>query len=100
MAERAARSRAATQAALVRELLYASILSTFWPAHICPAKRANDEYKHVLCVQTPAGLLTWRVTAEELSLFEHLPRREQAINATDRTAILLALATDLLVEAK
>ena len=86
--------------AIVVLLLCAAIFSTLWPAHLAPDKSGNPSYPLVLCINTPAGLLTYRISVEESDLFDHLPKRDTPIGPTDRTVILMALASELLVAAK
>lgn len=88
---RAERSRATTRSALARELLYGAVLCRFWPAYIAPCKVPNPDYPSVLCVKSPMGLLTWRVSPDEAMLFEHLPKRDTPTAPADRTPILLHL---------
>lgn len=93
---RAERSREVTKAALARELWYAAILARLWPAYIANDSRENPSFPHVLCVDSPAGLLTWRMSADELDLFEFLdvPRKNLPIAPRDRQPVLMALAAN------
>ena len=96
--ERAHRSRQATKAAIGRELMYASILARIWPAHLMPPRQTSDKrFVAILCIETPAGEIVYRLTDEELPVFSHL--EERPIHGGDHTAvtkegILLALATE------
>lgn len=88
------RARAMSRAAASRELLYAGVLARLWPAYITPIPD-NDDYPACLCVESPAGLLTWRLAADERDMpyFAWLERRKTDLKrATDRTPLLLALA--------
>lgn len=85
------RSRAATKNAIARELLYAGILARLWPSYVAHVE--NDDYPHLLCVDSPAGILTWRLTPDEHEAFEWVPRGESTYKrAQDRVPILHALA--------
>ena len=90
---RAERSREATKAAAARELLYGGTLARIWPAYTTNVRRPNPEYPYLLCVESPAGLLTWRLSEDEAVFFEWLPNRQNTGElAADRTPILMALA--------
>lgn len=92
---RAKRSRQTAIAAIARELLYGGTLARVWPAYLTPVIVVNDEYPLLLCVKSPAGLLTWRISKEEMEFFDWLDvRANSGERATDRTPILMALAED------
>lgn len=102
---RAEKSRQATKNAIARELLYAGILARLWPAFVMAPdpeklqsereKRYLREYPYILAIESPAGWLAWRLSPEEHEAFEWVPTREhQGEKVEDRTAVLLALATD------
>lgn len=91
--EKMERARQNTRASMARELLYGVIFSRLWPAWLHLTN--NEEYPHILVVESPAGRMTWRVAIDELSLVEHLEQRERTSQkAADRTPILLHLATE------
>lgn len=93
--ERMARSREATKRAFIREMLMAGILARLWPSYItaCDPRYPNAEYPELLCIDTPAGKLVWRLGTDEAAAFEHLARRDrEGEAATDRTPVLQALA--------
>jgi hypothetical protein len=101
---RAERARESTKAAIARELLYAGILARIWPAYVMkpePSGRGDrNEYwlrafPYILAVESPAGWLSWRLSPEEYEGFEWVQKRDwKGEKVQDRTAILLALATD------
>ncbi len=87
------RSRQMTKRMAERELMYAVLLSRLWPSYLTAPKRENLEYPLILCVESPAGLLTWRLEPEAVAgWFSGLPKRANSGEvATDRTGVLLAL---------
>ena len=90
---RAERSREATKAAAARELLYGGTLARIWPAYTTNDKRDNPAFPRLLCVESPAGLLTWRLAEDEAKFFDWLPKRQNTGQlAVDRTPVLMALA--------
>lgn len=92
---RAERSRAATKAATARELLYAGILARLWPSYVTTVIRENPEFPWLLCVESPVGLLIWRLSIEERPFFEWIAEKPNAgERAIDRTPLLMALAAD------
>lgn len=101
---RAERAREATKAAIARDLLYAGILARMWPSYVMkPEPNGQSErneywlraFPYILAVESPAGWLSWRLSPEEYEAFDWVPMRAHAgEKVTDRTATLLALATD------
>lgn len=92
---RADRSREVTKASMARELCMAVILGRLWPSYVTPWD--NKVFRHLLCIQSPAGLLVWRLDDEEIAMFEHLQRQPRATEKpTDRLPVLQALAADWL----
>lgn len=91
--QRADISRKATQRAFIREMLTAAILARLWPSYLTTPRYENAEYPALLCVESPAGLLVWRVSADELPTFGWLkPRVRTTEDAKDRIPTLQALA--------
>ncbi len=93
---RAERSREATKAAITRELLYAGVLSRLWPAYLTQPCRDNPVFPWLLCVESPIGVIVWRLTEEERPFFEWITdyRTNTGERAHDRIAILMALSAD------
>jgi hypothetical protein len=93
---RAERSRATTRAATARELLYAGVLSRVWPAYLTAPVKPNDGYPWLLCVESPVGVIVWRLAIDEREFFEWVTeeRPNAGERAHDRTAILMALSAD------
>lgn len=93
---RAERSRESTKASIARELLHAAILAWMWPAYIttCDPRKPNDAFPWILCVESPAGVLRWRLSSEERQFFDVRTQDWDGEQPVDRTAVLLALATD------
>lgn len=82
---------------LNRELLLVAVLSRVWPAHLAPPRKPQQMFPFIVCLHSPAGHLVWRVSEEELSLFDHLERRAndaKDYTAGDKMALLLLLATE------
>ncbi len=98
LTERLEASRSVKTDAITRELLWAAIGSRIWPAFITlPWKRQTGEFTHMLCIDSPAGRIAYRLRADELPMFEHLPRKENdglECGAGDKLSRLLHLATD------
>jgi hypothetical protein len=89
---RADRARETAKAAMARELFMAAILGRLWPLYV--TDWTSEDYPHLLCLDSPAGLLVWRLSQEELSMFEHLPRRPRDKESPrDRLPVLQALAS-------
>ncbi len=85
------RSREATKRAAARELLYCGILARLWPSFV--AEVDNPVYPWIVCVQSPAGELTWRLTEEERPFFDWMETGATSLKrAIDRTPTLMALA--------
>lgn len=81
--------------AITRELLLVSILTRFWPARLMRPSSPQQTFRWLLELDTPAGLVVWRVTDEEAEIFSHVEHREAKSKAPaiDKTAVLLSLAT-------
>lgn len=96
---RLATARAATKRALQRELLYAGILARLWSSYLVlpkPERKDNQEFPCILCVDSPAGKLLWRLSPDELVQFEWLgtPLENHGEYVDDRTPVLLHLAAE------
>lgn len=92
---RADRSREATKQALARELAYAGILARVWPSYITEPIKPQPGFPFLLCVDTPAGLLVWRVNDEEVELFRHLPcQKNDGRPSEPKVPMLLHLASE------
>jgi hypothetical protein len=95
--ERMEAARNAKRSAIDRELLLVSLLSRVWPSHLAEPRKPQRTFTWIVCVHSPAGQLVWRVSDEELSLFDHLERREnhgKDYQAGDKLARLLHLAAE------
>lgn len=92
--EKMKRSREMTKRMAARELVYAAILARIWPSYLAQVARENPEYPLILCVESPAGMLTWRLSTEEAVFFaDWLQERENnGERASDRDPTLMALA--------
>ena len=92
---RAERSRQATKAATARELCYAGILARVWPSYITEPIKPQPHFPFLLCVESPAGLLVWRLSDEEVVMFQYLPcRKNDGRKAEEKVPALLSLAAD------
>lgn len=91
--EKMDRAREMTKRMAARELLYAAVFARLWPASLVESKPENEDYPYVLCVESPCGRLTWRISSEEQDYFtERLTSQPNAgEKAEDRTPILMAL---------
>ncbi len=95
--EKMERSRERTKAVVARELLYAGILARLWPSWIAePSKPAqNPAFPWLLCIETPAGLLVWRLSEAESVFFDYIERRaNDGRHAEDKEGTLYALASE------
>jgi hypothetical protein len=94
--ERMQRSRAVTQTAMTRELLYAGVLARVWPSYLTEPIKPQPNMPALLCVESPAGLLVWRLSLEELDGFkEWLPYRPNDRRPSeDKLVALQVLAFD------
>lgn len=90
---RAERARQTARLAMARDVMHGAILARIWPAYIASSK--NADYPYVLCVESPAGLLAWRLDAVDRALLDWLPKRlSELVAVTDRMPILLHLASE------
>lgn len=93
--EKMERSRERTKTVVARELLYAGVLARLWPSWVtAPIRpRINPKFPWLLCVDTPAGLLVWRLTDEEVPFFDYVDRKaNDGRPAEDKEGTLYALA--------
>ena len=54
------------------KLRLVALLSRVWPSHLSQTAGKDANWKHVVCVHSPAGQLAWKLTDDELPLFAHL----------------------------
>ncbi len=88
-------ARAVSKAAVTRELLWAAIGARIWPSYLAEPRKPQEMFPYILCIESPAGLLVYRVSDEELPMFERLERRgPQESDGCDKWATLHALAQD------
>ncbi len=94
--QRAERSRAATRLSIARELMTAGIFARIWPAYLTTPKIQNDTFPLLLCVESPAGLLVWRLSVDERAFFEDWIRLRPSNGEapSDRLPILQNLAAN------
>lgn len=92
--ERMERSRATSRMAMARELMMAGILARLWPSYLTTPKIPNEEYPLLLCVESPAGRLIWRLSIDELAFFEDWISTQPRVDETpaDRLPVLQSLA--------
>lgn len=75
----------------------AGTLARIWPSYVTePLKPKNNPlFPFLLCIESPAGLLAWRMTADEAQLFHHLPcRPNSGEKSEDKDGAFLALASE------
>lgn len=95
VSERLEAARAVKDDAVIRELCWAAVGSHIWPSFLCPPQKPQPLFPWLLCLDTPAGRLVYRVADGELHMFEHLDRRpNDHVECTggDKMARLLHLA--------
>jgi len=95
--QRATRARATSRYAMTRDLMTGVVLARLWSAYLMPPHYPNEEFPLMLCVNSPAGLLTWRMTGDESDYVKQWLQLELRRNTThqdpvDRLPILQALA--------
>jgi hypothetical protein len=96
VSHRLLRSREVTRHVVARELLYAGILARIWPAFLTEPTVPQVNFPALLCIESPAGLLVWRLSADELAGFQDwIPYRDNpGTPAEDKFAALYALAME------
>ena len=95
--EKMIRSRERTKTVVARELLYAGILARIWPAWVTTPHqpKKNPAFPWLLCVETPAGIVAWRLTSDEVTFFDHIARVENnGRRAELKEGALYALASE------
>ena len=87
-------ARRAKRDAIDRELLLVAILTHLWPAHLAPPSKPQRAFSHVLHIETPAGRLCYRLTEDELPLFDHLSTwtKPDPTPQDDKIAVLSVLS--------
>src|SRR6478752_4348138 len=70
-------AREATKAAVSRELMWASIGSRIWPSYLFKPRQEQQNFPALVCIESPAGCIVYRLSLDELDLFEHITDRRQ-----------------------
>src|SRR5258707_7501571 len=96
--ERMEAARSQTMDSLTCELALAAIFATrAWPCFLCAPLRQDARFPYVLCIDSPAGRLAYKVTDEEVNaMFKHVqiaPNDGIYASKADRFSRLLHLAT-------
>lgn len=66
-----------------------------WQSYITEPRTKQANFPAVLMLKTPAGWLAWRLSDEELPLFDHLEKRpNDGTQQEDKEAVLLHLASE------
>ncbi len=90
------RSRETTKRLTARELWSGIIFARLWPSYLTPTAPENKDYPRLLCIDSPAGLLVYRISTEEQAVFKGedwiATRSNCGEKADDRTPVLMALA--------
>lgn len=93
--ERMERSREATKRVTARELLYAGVLARIWPSYVTEPSKPQPGFPFLLCIESPTGLLVWRLTEDESQGFRWLScRPNDGRPSEDKDAALYALAME------
>ncbi len=91
-------AREAHRQTVVRELLYAAILSRLWPSFRTKPERDDPKFPQVVCIDTPAGRIAYKLTAEDLEGFEHVTewreKDDQPCSSSDKFTRLLLLSVE------
>lgn len=95
-------SREAKKESIGRELMLVSVLSRIWPdSHLCLPFKPQKNLPGMVCLHSPLGVMMWRLSADELPLFDHLPLTDNHADdykARDKEALLMLLASEGWVE--
>lgn len=89
------RSRQRTKTVMARELLYVGILARLWPSWLTTPLRAkaNPAFPYLLGIETPVGVLVWRLTENEALFFDYVAQADNdGRPAEDKEGTLYALA--------
>ena len=95
--QRKQQARSATKRAITREMLWAAIGTQWWPSYLFPPRIPQKNSPWMLCIESPAGPIVYRLWDDDRPLFEHLERRERGpehYQTGDKDITLLALATE------
>lgn len=97
--ERLEGSRDVKDDTIVRELMWVAIVCRMgiWDAWRSPPSLSQKMFPEMLHIESPSGRIVYRLTAEEIPMFEHLERRDNdgvACTGGDKMARLLHLATE------
>ncbi len=97
--ERMEAARDATMDGLTCELALAAIfMSRAWPSFVAAPLRQDQRFAWVLCIDSPAGRIVYKVTeGEREAMLSHVPEKpNDGIHASkaDRLSRLLHLATE------
>ena len=91
-------AREAKRAAMAREVMWVAIGSRIWPTYLFRPSKPQPSFPVMVCIQSPAGDICYRLTEDELSLFEHVTDRREVgpkdYAADDKIAALLHLASE------
>lgn len=94
--ERMEAARAANKSTITRELCWAVIKAKDYTAWLGRPKVQNDEFPHVLVIESPVGPITYRIHVDELPLVAHLERRDVEVvpqSTATKEALLVIWAT-------
>ena len=94
---RAEAARESTKTAMSREICWVAIGSRIWPSYLFLPRATQPNFPALVCIESPAGPMVYRVAADELTLFDHLERRQDGPTtyiAGDKMIALLHLATE------
>lgn len=96
--KRADIARAAHLETKSRELLYASIIARLWPSFLTVPTREDALFPYLVCIDTPAGRLAYKLTESDRTGFQHVTETREKDDApsssADKFARLLHLATE------
>jgi len=92
-------ARAVKNAVLDREMMLVSLITRMpgWTSYLCSPIVPQQNFPFMVCVETPAGMLMWRVHRDEMQLFSHLKARVNTgakQTSEDKLLTLQRLATD------
>jgi len=75
--EKAQRARDAHKDTRNEIIAVAAVLARVWPSWIAPAKRPDPLFPLVLCIESPAGRLAYRLAEDDMPALEHVAHRQK-----------------------
>lgn len=93
-------ARRATKDTRDREVATAAIFARLWPSFIAQPPKDDALFPWLLCVETPAGRLSYRLSGSDMAGFSHVEKKPEGQRAafggtqTEKLGILLDLGVN------